>query len=109
MHSTRRHSQIRNPKSTPSESGQGRNDRAAFTLVELMVVIVIISVLLALLLPAIGIVRVKVNEARVTSEINGLPPAITTFKSKYGAEPPSRLSIYLPQAGWAGDPASMAT
>src|SRR5262249_2869355 len=35
--------------------------------------------------------------------------AIGTFKSKYGSEPPSRISIYLTKAGWTGDPASMAT
>jgi general secretion pathway protein G len=91
--------QIRNSKS------EIRNDRAAFTLVELMVVIVIVSVLLALLLPAIGFVRVKVNEARVISEISGLSSAITAFKSKYGVEPPSQMVIFLSgsqsaQTGW---------
>jgi prepilin-type N-terminal cleavage/methylation domain-containing protein len=106
MKSIRRHSafvEIRNPKS------QIRNPRAAFTLVELMVVVVIISILLAILLPAISKIRTNVNEARVISEINQLSTAITAFKSKYGIEPPSQISIYLTQAGWTGDPASMAT
>jgi prepilin-type N-terminal cleavage/methylation domain-containing protein len=88
--------------------GRGQN-RRAFTLVELMVVIVIIGILMAILLPVIGRIRVNVNEARVITEINGLSTGIATFKSKFGVEPPSRISIYLTQAGWTGDPASMAT
>src|SRR5262245_15263595 len=103
MKAMRRHSaasQIQNPKS---------KIRNGFTLVELMVVIVVISVLLALLLPAISMVRVKVNEARVITEINGLSTSIGKFKSKYGVEPPSQMSIYLTQAGWNTNPTAMAT
>src|SRR5262245_26322839 len=83
--------------------------RGGFTLVELMVVVVIIGILLAILLPTIGAIRVKASEARAVREINGLSTAIGTFKSKYGSEPPSKISIHLTQAGWTGDPASMAT
>ncbi len=40
-------------------------DPAGFTLIELMVVMVIIAVLIALLVPALGAVRIRVNESRV--------------------------------------------
>lgn len=84
----------------------GSRLRRGFTLVELMVVVVVIAILMALLLPAIGRVRTNVMEAKVITEINGLSSAIAAFKAKYGAEPPSRISIYLTTAGWNGDPTS---
>ena len=77
-----------------------------FTLIELMVVIVIIGVLMALLIPALGKARIHAQEARVMTEISGLSSAIAAFKAKYGAEPPSRISIYLNVAGWNSDPTS---
>lgn len=83
--------------------------RRAFTLVEMMVVIVIIAVLAGLLLPAINSARIRANEAKVVVEIKGLESAIGAFKAKYGVEPPSRVSIYLTQNGWNNDAASMAT
>jgi general secretion pathway protein G len=83
--------------------------RRGFTLIELMVVVIVISILMALLLPAINSVRMKAKEASVVVEIKQLESAIATFKAKYGIEPPSRISIYLTQAGWNTDAASMAT
>lgn len=82
--------------------------RAGFTLVELLVVIVIIGLLLALIFPAIGSARRKVNEARVTVDIKNLESAVTAFNAQYGMDPPSRFSIHLTEAGWTGDPASKA-
>ncbi len=99
------------PRSPESACGARRGfpRRAGFTLVELMVVIVIIGILAALVLPAIYRAVVAAREARVIVEINGLSTAIATFKSKYGAEPPSKITIYTTQAGWNSDPAAMAT
>lgn len=82
--------------------------RRGFTLVELMIVVVVIAILMGLLLPALNNVRIKAKEAAVIVEIKQLEAAITAFKAKYGVEPPSRVSIYLTQAGWNGDPTSMA-
>jgi len=79
-----------------------------FTLIELMVVVVIVSILLALIVPAIQRARIAANEARVVAEINQLGASIAAFKAKYGVEPPSQLTIYLTQAGWNGNPAAMA-
>jgi general secretion pathway protein G len=64
-----------------------------FTLIEILLVIVIIGMLAALLLPAIsGAIR-KAREASVGSEINLLAQAVTSFKSKYGDYPPSRILL----------------
>ncbi|MBS0262759.1 MAG: prepilin-type N-terminal cleavage/methylation domain-containing protein [Planctomycetes bacterium] len=82
--------------------------RRAFTLVELMVVIVIISILMALIIPATMKVRERVIEGRVATEIKQLESGVSAFKAKYGVEPPSQFRLYLTQAGWNSDPASMA-
>jgi general secretion pathway protein G len=85
--------------------GGERASRSAFTLIEMMVVIVIIALLMALLLPALGRVRTSAKEASVIVEIKQLESAIAAFKAKYGREPPSRFSLYLTQTGWNSDPA----
>ncbi len=82
--------------------------RSAFTLIEMMVVVIIIAVLAGLLLPALGRARTSANEARVVVEIKGLESGIAAFKAKYGCEPPSSFILYLNQAGWSSDPTNMA-
>jgi prepilin-type N-terminal cleavage/methylation domain-containing protein len=64
-----------------------------FTMVELLVVIVILSVLIALLLPAIGGAVRSSRNAAVSAEINQLAQALADFKSKYGDYPPSRVVL----------------
>lgn len=80
--------------------------RSGFTLIELMVVIVIISILMAFLLPALSGVRRNARIAQVRTEISSLEAAITSFKQKYGVEPPSQVVLYETAAGWNADPDS---
>lgn len=80
--------------------------RQAFTLIELMIVIVVIAILMSLVLPAVqsSFVRAKVTE--VVSEIRGLEAAIAQFKNVYGIEPPSRIRLYEASTGspsWLSD------
>lgn len=78
--------------------------RSGFTLIEILVVITIIGILLALLLPAINGVRVRARVAQVRTEIAALESAVATFKTQYGTEPPSSITIWeTPTAanGWA--------
>jgi len=63
------------------------NHRSAFTLLELLAVITIISILLALILPAIGGAMRNARNAEVSAEMTRLSTAITSFKSEYGLEP----------------------
>lgn len=68
--------------------------RRAFTLVELMIAIVIILILLGLLIPAIGAVRLRAQQSQVRTEISNLEAAITAFKTDFGIDPPSFIILY---------------
>lgn len=92
---------------TPSRLNRLRGQqlpRGGFTLIEILVVIVIIAILMAFLLPAINRVRTTARVAQVRAEISSLESAIATFKSQYGMDPPSSITIWeTPTAagGWA--------
>lgn len=94
----------RRPPITLSAS---KYSRRAFTLIELMIVIVIILILLGLLIPAIGSVRLRAQQSQVRTEISNLEAAITAFKTDFGIDPPSYINLY--EAGSASwDPHSKA-
>ncbi len=80
--------------------------RAGFTLLELMIVIVIIAILLGLLLPAIGSVRIRARITEVRAEISKLEDAIAQFKVTYGTEPPGSITLYAAPAAWEASAAS---
>ena len=67
--------------------------RAAFTLIELMMVLLVITILAALLLAAIGGVWGTANATRVYAELTQLGAALDSFKAKYGCYPPSRIRL----------------
>jgi len=72
----------------------GHTARGGFTLIEILAVILIISILMAFLLPAINSVRTKARVSQVRNEIAALESAIAAFKTQYGTEPPSSLVVY---------------
>jgi prepilin-type N-terminal cleavage/methylation domain-containing protein len=63
--------------------------RGAFTLVELIVVIMIIAILASMLFVGVFRGMGTVREAQVSTEINGLDKAIADFRLEYGVNPPS--------------------
>ncbi len=64
-------------------------DRAAFTLVELLVVIGIIAILAAMLLPALTAARTRAQETSTRSLIQQAEIAAQSFFNDYGDYPPS--------------------
>jgi prepilin-type N-terminal cleavage/methylation domain-containing protein len=62
--------------------------RRAFTLVEMLVVVIIISMLVGLLAPAMIGARNKANRAVISMEISQLDFACKAFKEKFGEYPP---------------------
>ena len=80
--------------------------RAGFTLVEIMVVMVIIGLLAAILVPVLGSVLRRTNEAAVKVEIGSLESALADFKARFGTDPPDHLHLHESAAGWASDPES---
>jgi prepilin-type N-terminal cleavage/methylation domain-containing protein len=77
--------------------------RSGFTLIELMVVIVIISILMALILPAIGGAIKNTRIAGVVNEINQLDSAIARFKADHGIEPPSSIVLCEKSTDWTSN------
>lgn len=69
---------------------------SAFSLIEIMVTLVIVSILMALLLPALNRVRTTGQLALVNAEMDSLKASITNFKREYGIEPPSGIELFPP-------------
>ncbi|MFO8014215.1 MAG: type II secretion system protein, partial [Phycisphaerae bacterium] len=62
---------------------------AAFTLVELLVVMGIIGVLVAMLLPAVNRAVIAVRNASCAARVSQVQAALATFKNDWGVYPPS--------------------
>ena len=62
---------------------------AAFTLVELLVVIAIIAILAAMLLPAIAVAMTKAKIAKAKTEMTQIVQAVQGYDSRYGRLPTS--------------------
>jgi len=76
-----------------------RAPRRGFTLVELLMVVVIIGLLMAILLPAIGRARLTAQRAAITAEISQLNAAMAQFASSVGEYPPNYLGNSIPNYG----------
>ncbi len=66
--------------------------RAAFTLVELMIVIGIIGILTAISVPVVMQSLAKARNAAIKAEIDMLHMAIMNYKNEYGSFPPASAS-----------------
>ena len=80
-------------KRITQRSEVGAERRSAFTLIEMMVVIIIIAIMAGLLLTALGGANTAASVAQAQTEISQLETAIAAFEQKYGVKPPSRFVI----------------
>lgn len=65
----------------------------AFTLIELLVVISIISLLIALLLPALAAVREQANRVTCSSNMRQMGASLTMYDEDYDNLPPGRYNV----------------
>lgn len=70
-----------------------RQPRAAFTLVEILIVVTIIGILAGLTLPAINGALKKARLAETIQDMVAIGHALEKFKAKYGIYPPSRIRL----------------
>jgi general secretion pathway protein G len=68
---------------------RGRRNNSAFTLIELLLVLVILAVLASIVVVNFGSVNRKKDEAKVKTDISNLDTALEMYKGDMGDYPPS--------------------
>ena len=68
---------------------------AAFTLIELLTVIAIISILMSLLFPALNGGKEAARRAQAKQDIAGIIAAVKAYHTEYGKYPPMQVDAML--------------
>jgi prepilin-type N-terminal cleavage/methylation domain-containing protein len=94
MMTSQRGMQMEQVRRERRQQGTSPKARGGFTLIELLIVIVIIGVLVGLIGPAVMRAFRTARDAQVRAEVSQLEAAVTSFKTTYGVEPPSRIVLF---------------
>lgn len=86
------------PAPTPTPAGRRLPAARAFTLIELLTVIVIIGVLAGLLLPALKGARDSAKKTKAQTTINGVSIALKAYNNEYGFWPLTASGGSVPNA-----------
>jgi len=90
-------------RSPPAAKGPDRNDRSAFTIVELLVIVAIISVLVSILVPSLGKAKVLAVRALCATKLNTIRTASDQYAAEWRGFFPYRAGgSYLPHVFWHG-------
>jgi prepilin-type N-terminal cleavage/methylation domain-containing protein len=73
-----------------------REKRHAFTLVEMLTVVIIIGILASLMLVAFGAARTRARVATIKMEVSQLDMALENYRQKYGEYPPDFSGVGHP-------------
>jgi prepilin-type N-terminal cleavage/methylation domain-containing protein/prepilin-type processing-associated H-X9-DG protein len=89
---------------SPIAVKRARGRPAAFTLVELLVVVTIIGMLISVLMPAVQSTRESARRGKCQSNLHQLSMAVLSYESDFGRLPPSGLVAntppwFYPQSG----------
>jgi type II secretory pathway pseudopilin PulG len=85
-----------------------RPSSRGFTLLEILVVVGVIITLIALLIPAIGRVKLSAIKASATSLLGNLQQSLEAYHSQFGSYPPSTSSVAYGNMGVGRGPAMLA-
>ena len=78
---------------TSSKQRKAAPFRAAFTLIELLVVLAILGILMAMMVPAAGLIMKRMAKARTQSDANIVASVLLKYQAEYNRWP----SAYLPE------------
>src|SRR5438105_6373533 len=81
--------------------------RQAFTLVELLTVIAIITVLVAIAFPVFARAKISAMRSSDTSNMNSLRSALQLYRADQGGYPPGLLGYVTPYQVGVADPATV--
>ncbi len=88
-------------RTRPFKASPDLSARTAFSLVELLIVLVILAILIGLLFPVLGGIIVNRAKVEVRTDMMKIKDSITQFKVIYGIDPPSNITLYPPGTVWA--------